>query len=414
MCRFEPRRLEVRWPEVRFIPRHRVVRVLACLLALSFILSGAASAGSRKKKPPRRPRNVYQKYRQAYASAFVVEAESGKILFEKSPDELRAPASLTKMMTELLALEALDRGKVRLTDTLIVPADIRAIRGSRVRLRPGERLPFGDALRAMAISSANDAAFTIANHLAGSEPAFVFQMNRRARELGMLRTRYVNAHGLDRSDRPGSITTARDLSLLARQLVNHPLTLEISSTVSDTIRGCQVIHTTNRLLGACDGVDGLKTGYTGKAGFCLCSTAERDGMRVVSVLLGATNSRRRFSESAGLLASAFASFRKIAVIRKGQDLDRACDIIGGSVGSVRLVAGEDVSVLMSSHRIPDIRVLVEAPLSITSPVLRGAQVGLLRIMVGDSLAAAVPAVAARDVSKAALLDKLGARFFAFD
>jgi D-alanyl-D-alanine carboxypeptidase (penicillin-binding protein 5/6) len=388
--------------------------VLACLLALSFILSGAASAGSRKKKPPRRPRNVYQKYRQAYASAFVVEAESGKILFEKSPDELRAPASLTKMMTELLALEALDRGKVRLTDTLIVPADIRAIRGSRVRLRPGERLPFGDALRAMAISSANDAAFTIANHLAGSEPAFVFQMNRRARELGMLRTRYVNAHGLDRSDRPGSITTARDLSLLARQLVNHPLTLEISSTVSDTIRGCQVIHTTNRLLGACDGVDGLKTGYTGKAGFCLCSTAERDGMRVVSVLLGATNSRRRFSESAGLLASAFASFRKIAVIRKGQDLDRACDIIGGSVGSVRLVAGEDVSVLMSSHRIPDIRVLVEAPLSITSPVLRGAQVGLLRIMVGDSLAAAVPAVAARDVSKATLLDKLGARFFAFD
>jgi D-alanyl-D-alanine carboxypeptidase (penicillin-binding protein 5/6) len=239
-------------------------------------------------------------------------------------------------------------------------------------------------------------------------------MNRRARELGMSHTRYVNAHGLDRNDQPGSITTARDLSLLARQLVNHPLTLEISSTVSDTIRGCQVIHTTNRLLGTCEGVDGLKTGYTGKAGFCLCSTAERDGMRIVSVLLGATSNRRRFTESAGLLATAFARFRKIAVIHKGQDLDRACGIVGGSAGTVRLVAGEDVSVLMPAHRMPDIRILVEAPLSIASPVLRGTQIGLLRVLVGDSLAAAVPAVAARDVSKATLLDKLGARFFAFD
>lgn len=399
---------------MRFVLRDRFLRALVCLLALAFVHSDIAEAGSRRKKPAPRSRNIYQKYRQAYASALVVEAESGKILFEKSPDVPRAPASLTKMMTELLALEALDQGKVRLTDTLTVPASIRAIRGSRVRLRPGERLPFSEALRAMAISSANDAAFTIANHLGGSEPAFVFQMNRRARELGMLRTHYVNAHGLDRNDQPGSITTARDLSLLARQLVSHPLTLEISSTVSDTIRGCQVIHTTNRLLGACEGVDGLKTGYTGKAGFCLCSTAERDGMRIVSVLLGATSNRRRFSESAGLLANAFARFRKIAVVHKGQDLDRACNIVGGSAGSVRLVAGEDVSVLMSSHRMPDIRVLVEAPLSITSPVLRGAQIGLLRVLVGDSLAAAVPAVAARDVSKATFLDKLGARFFAFD
>jgi serine-type D-Ala-D-Ala carboxypeptidase (penicillin-binding protein 5/6) len=399
---------------VRFIHRHRLGRVLACLLALSLVVSTVASAAGRRKRPPRRSRNIYQKYKETYASALVVEAESGKILFEKSPDEPRAPASLTKMMTELLALEALNQGRVRLVDTVTVPADVGTIRGSRVRLRPGERLPFGEALRAMAISSANDAAFTIANYLGGSEPAFVDLMNRRARELGMSHTHYVNAHGLDRNDQPGSITTARDLSLLARQLVSHPLTLEISSTVADTIRGCQVIHTTNRLLGTCEGVDGLKTGYTGKAGFCLCSTAERDGMRVVSVLLGASSNRRRFSESAGLLASAFERFRRIAVIRKGQDLDRVCSILGGSAASVRLVAGEDVSVLLSINRMPDIRVMVDAPFSIASPVLRGTQIGLLRVLVGDSLAATVPAVTARDVSKATLLDKLGARFFAFD
>lgn len=239
-------------------------------------------------------------------------------------------------------------------------------------------------------------------------------MNQRARELGMKRTRYVNAHGLDRNDLPGSVTTARDLSMLARQLVSHPLTLEISSTVADTIRGCQVIHTTNRLLGTCEGVDGLKTGYTGKAGFCLCSTAERGGMRVVSVLLGAASNRRRFSESAGLITNAFARFRKIAVIHKGQDLDRVCNIVGGSACSVRLVAGEDVSILMPMNRMPDVKMMVDAPLSIASPILQGTPVGLIRVLVGDSLAASVPAVAARDVSKASLLGKLSARFFAFD
>jgi D-alanyl-D-alanine carboxypeptidase (penicillin-binding protein 5/6) len=388
--------------------------MLICLLVLTcFVTSGALAA--RRKKAPKKPgKNIYQQYRQTFASALVVEAESGKILFEKNPDDPRAPASLTKMMTELLALEALEKGTVKLTDTVRVPADVRSIRGSRVRLRPGERLPFEEALRAMAISSANDCAFTIANHLAGSEPAFVTMMNRRAAELGMKHTRYVNSHGLDRSDQPGSITTAHDLSLLARQLVSHPQTLEISSTVADTIRGCQVIHTTNRLLGTCEGVDGLKTGYTGKAGFCLCSTAERDGMRVVSVLLGASSNRRRFSESAGLLSAAFAKFKKISILRKGQDLDRACSIIGGSAASVRLVAGEDVSILMPVNRMPEVRVMVEAPLSITSPVLQGTPIGLLRVLVGDSLAAAVPAVAARNVTKATLFDKLGARFFDFD
>ena len=132
---------------MRIIPRPRLVRVLACLLLLSFVVSSVASATTRRKKPPRRPRNIYQTYRQAYASALVVEAQSGKILFEKGPDELRAPASLTKMMTELLALEALDQGKVRLTDTLTVPADVRTIRGSRVRFRSTARRPLAFKLR---------------------------------------------------------------------------------------------------------------------------------------------------------------------------------------------------------------------------------------------------------------------------
>jgi D-alanyl-D-alanine carboxypeptidase (penicillin-binding protein 5/6) len=263
---------------------------------------------------------------------------------------------------------------------------------------------------AMAISSANDAALTLACHIAGSEERFVRIMNQRARELGMRSTRFVNPHGLDRNDQPGSITTARDLSVLARELLLHPMAIEISSTVADTIRGCQVIHTTNRLLGTCDGVDGLKTGYTGRAGFCLVSTAERGNLRVVSVLLGATSNRRRFSESAGLIASAYERFRKISIIRKGQDLGKACVISDGSTPQVRLVAGENVAVLLPASNSREIKMEVDAPPVIVPPIEAGAPIGLLRVLVGDSLAAQVPAVAARAVRKANVFERLGLKF----
>jgi D-alanyl-D-alanine carboxypeptidase (penicillin-binding protein 5/6) len=381
-------------------------------------VADAAQQTRTKAKPKPKPRrtvskktsrNTYKQYRQAYASALVIEAETGQVLFQKSPDELRAPASLTKMMTELLALEALERNLVSLGDTVTVPSAVRAVGGSRVRLRPDEQLPFDELLHAMAISSANDAALVVAHHVAGSEAQFVELMNQRARELGMRNTHYVNPHGLDRNDQPGSLTTACDLSILARELLKHPMALEVASTVTDTIRGCQVIHTTNRLLGTCHGVDGLKTGYTGKAGFCLVSTAEREGMRIVSVLLGATSNRRRFSESAGLIASAYERFKKIPIIRKGQDLGKSCTISDGSTPQVRLVAREDVAVLLRSGNQREITMQVEAPPVVIPPIEAGAPLGLLRVLVGDSLAVQVPAVAARAVRKANLFDRLGVK-----
>ncbi len=383
---------------------------LALLVLMLALAATAVEAGSRKtkKKPARKSRSaaVYQKYREAYASAYVVEAETGKVLFSKEPDQLRAPASLAKMMTELIMLEALDRELVSLEDTVTVPSEVRTVGGSRVRLRPGERVSVRDLLHATAISSANDAALALAIHLGGSEAAFVRLMNQRARELGMSRTSYANPHGLDRPERT-SITTARDQSILARELIRHPHALAIASTACDTIRGCQVIHTTNRLLGSCEGVDGLKTGYTGRAGFCLASTAERDGMRVISVLLGGSSSRRRFAESEGLLARAFAGFKRIPVIRKGQDLGKSCTIQNGASPRVRLLAGEDVAVLLPASHRGDIRMEVEAPLFLRPPIEAGAAVGHLRVWVGDSLAVAVPAVAAREVQRATIFDRFG-------
>jgi len=386
------------------------------LICIAFCSSALAAPKKSRKKNTRSKSRSHAVHRARppvvpYMSALVLDAQSGKVLFEKNPDLERAPASLTKMMTELLALEALDRGIVSLSDTIVVPSEVKTIGGSRLRLRAGERLCFDDALRAMVIASANDAAFTVAHHISGSESAFVTLMNLRARELGMGRTRFVNSHGLDRKDIPGSVTTARDLALLGRKLLEHPMSLQLSSTQCDTVRHGQVIHSTNRLLGMCHGADGLKTGYTGKAGFCLVGTAERDGLRLISVVLGASSNRRRFSESAGILNKAFADFVKVPVIRKGQDLDHPCAMLGGSPPQVRLVAGEDVAVVLPARlaRAP-ITLRVDAPKVGRPPIREGSPLGNLVVLVGDSLAAQAPAVAARSVRRANLFDRLGQVF----
>jgi serine-type D-Ala-D-Ala carboxypeptidase (penicillin-binding protein 5/6) len=388
----------------------RIGRIGLLLLCLVCGLSAMGAGRAKKRRVVRaRPRS-YASQAATYASAIVVDCESGKVLFEKCPDIQRAPASLTKMMTELITMEAIDRGIVSLNDIVTVPEEVRAVRGSRVRLRPGEQLPLSEAMRAMAICSANDAAVAVAHHVAGSQARFVSLMNLRARELGMFGTTYVNPHGLDDSRLPGSMTSARDQAILARALVKHPLALEFSSTVTDTIRGGQVIHTTNRLLGRLNGVDGLKTGYTGKAGFCLVSTAQRGDMRVVSVLMGACSNRRRFSESAGLLTQIFDRFRRVSIIRKGQDLGHACTILGGDSPQVRLVAGEDVAVLLPAANKREVTYRVEAPSTLQPPVIEGKPLGQIQVLIGDSLALAVPAVADRNVHRAGLLDRMGIRF----
>ena len=392
------------------------MRLLALVLSLVCSVPAAGSIRHAKSPAPRPRAKVTRSApvpaatahrAPSYSSALVVDAESGQVLFEKNPDEPRAPASLTKMMTELITLESADQGRISLNDTVSVPVDVRSVGGTRVHLRPGERLPLSDAVKAMCIASANDAAVTVAYHVAGSVDRFVDLMNARARELGMDHTHYVTVNGLDPANLPGSITTARDQALLARTLIRHRLALQISSTVYDTIRSRQIIHTTNRLLGRCEGVDGLKTGYTGRAGFCLVSTARHGDLRLVSVLLGATSNRRRFSESETLLNDAFSRFQKVPVIRKGQDLGKACTTLGGDPPQVRLVAGEDVDLLLPAAMRPEITLRVTAPSAVQSPVDEGRTLGQLQVLIGDSLAAEAPAVAARPVRKTGLRDKLG-------
>lgn len=377
----------------------------AAVVMLLALLAYAPVSAARSSAPP-----VVPTSRGDYASAIVMEAETGTVLFSRNPDLVRSPASLTKLMTGLLVFEAIGEGRFSLDDSLVVPKEVASVYGSRVRLWAGERVSIHDALSALFIASGNDAATALACHMDGSEEAFVRRMNRRADDLGMYRTFFANPHGLDNGPHAANSSSARDMAVLSRELLRHPLAMGMAGMTTHTIRGTQVIHNTNRLIGRFPGVDGLKTGYTSRAGFCLAATAERDGLRIVAVILGSPSGDRRFSEAAGLIDGAFNEYQMVPMVRGGQYLGRSLMVRNGSPSRVRLKAGSDVAVLLSRRNRHDVRVEIEAPPAVHAPVEPGATLGLVRVFIADSLAAEGPAVAASHIRRAGFIDRLGKHF----
>jgi len=240
------------------------------------------------------------------AAAILVEARTGAVLYEQNADVVRAPASLVKMMLETLILEDVARGDLSLADSVQVSKHAVNVGGARIGLVPGERVLLSWLLESIAVVSANDAAIAAAEHAAGSEEKFVARMNARAAAVGCESTTFANCHGLDHPGYPGSETTARDLSKIARLLIQLPDALRIASLPETPHRdGALLSKTTNELLGEMEGVDGLKTGFTSKAGGCFCGTIERGGVRFVSVVLGAAPGEPRFEITRQLFERAY-------------------------------------------------------------------------------------------------------------
>lgn len=241
------------------------------------------------------------------AAALLVESTTGAVLYEQAADSSRAPASLAKMMLEVLVLEDLRAGRASATDSVLVREGAATMGGATAEILPGQHVPLGDLLEAVVLISANDAAVAIAEHLAGTEPAFVARMNARAAELGCAATRFVNCHGLDMPPEE-SRSTARDLARIARRLLELPESLHLASIREAPFRGGPlVLKSTNELLGVVKGVDGLKTGLTAKAGGCFCGTVERNGVRFVSVVLGASPGTPRFEITTELFEAVYAN-----------------------------------------------------------------------------------------------------------
>jgi len=241
-------------------------------------------------------------------SAVLMEASTGTVLFEQNPDAVCPPASITKIMTLLLVMEAVDSGVLKLDDRVTASAHAASMGGSQVYLKEGESMTVEDMIKSVVISSANDAALALAEHLCGTEEAFVAEMNKKATELGMKNTNFENTNGLDDTVE-NHVTTARDVALMSQALIKHDLILKYSSIWMDTIRdGAFGLTNTNRLVRFYPGATGLKTGSTAKAKFCISATAERNGMSLICVIMGAETRDVRNEEAKKLLDWGFANF----------------------------------------------------------------------------------------------------------
>jgi D-alanyl-D-alanine carboxypeptidase (penicillin-binding protein 5/6) len=336
-----------------------------------------------------------------YASALLIDADSGRVLFAKDPTDLRPPASMVKMMVALLAFEALARGDIHLDDPVLISRAASRTGGSGVMLKAGEKLPFEDLLKAMLVASANGASVAIADALAGGEPAMVSRMNRRARELGMTETTYRTVSGLPPRRGKGvpDITSANDLAVLARKLLDQHDVLRYSAHPFVSIRKGKVrLRNTNHLVGHMNGVDGLKTGYFRRAGFNLTATASRDGLRLVAIVLGCPTLHARFQVAQQLMEWGFAHFSKLNVVEAGQPLSVEVKIANGAAESVRPVAAQSLTYVVSKDERKDLRVTFQLPTTVDAPVAVHQELGEIIVRDQDKLLGVIPAISPIEVT----------------
>lgn len=340
-------------------------------------------------------------------SAILCEASTGQVIFEKNADERRPVASVNKVMTILLTLEAVDEGRVSLEDQVMVSPRAASMGGSQAFLDAGERYKLSELLKTVIVASANDSAVALAEHLAGTEESFVRLMNTRAEELGLTNTHYANCTGLPAQEH---YTTARDVAKLSAQLDLHPIYYRYSTIWMDEIkhRGGRVtsLTNTNRLIRFYPGCDGYKTGSTNEARYCVSATAKKEGMRLIAVVLGTPAGQTRFDEARAMLEYGFANVQLVTPIAQGQALDMTVPVRLGGRDEVSVLSGGTCSLL--ERRGEKNALSLEAALveKVNAPVYAGDVLGEIRVKRGDEVVAVVPAVAGEDVQLPGMVDAL--------
>lgn len=337
-------------------------------------------------------------------SCILTEASTGEVLYEYNPDEALPPASVTKIMTLLLVMEAVDDGRLGWDEMVQTSEYAASMGGSQVYLEPGEEMSVAEMVKCVVVSSANDAAVALAEKVAGSEENFVAKMNDRAKELGMTNTVFKNTNGLDDTVE-GHVTSARDIAIMSRELITkHPKILEYSSIWMDTIRnGAFGLTNTNRLIRFYRGANGLKTGSTSKAKFCISATAERDGMELIAVVMAAETRDSRNEAAKKLLDYGFANW-ELAKLGAGE-LEKM-PVLGGIESEVGLAAAQ-TSAVVTKGSAAKIERVFELPEKISAPVGEGEEVGRVIYYLGDEKLAEVPITAEKEVKKIGYIGLLG-------
>ena len=313
-------------------------------------------------------------------SAILIEQTSGKVLFEKNADEQLPLASVTKIMTMLLTMEALDSGKIMLDDMVVASERAKSMGGSTIFLDTGEEMSVHDLLKGIAVASGNDACVAMAEHIAGSEEGFVMMMNNRAQELGMINTHFVNTNGLDAD---GHYSSARDISIMSRELLKHPKIFDYTTIWMDSLRdGKFQLANTNKLIRFYKGANGLKTGSTDKALSCLSASALRDNMQLICVVMAAPTSQNRFADASKMLDFGFANYAVKRIISKDEKIGDVA-VLKGVQNSVGAVAKNDYDALISKGADKNIERVTMFDENISAPVKMGDKLGEISLIDSD-------------------------------
>ncbi len=337
-------------------------------------------------------------------STILIEESTGKILYEKNSDEKRAPASMTKVMSMLLIMEALDNKQISLNDEVTISQNAADMGGSQLFLQPNQTAKVEDLLKGIAVASGNDAVVAMAEKIAGSEEKFVDMMNKKAKELGLKNTQFKNPHGLDEE---GHYTSAHDMAIMAKELIKHKNILNYTSiyeeylTKSDGTKLWMV--NTNKLVKFYKGVDGLKTGFTQTAGYCLTATAMKNNTRLISVVMGEDTSANRSTDTVNLLNYGFNSYKVNTIIKKEKNIAKV-KVNKGKEDKVYIRTKENVNELLNVNEKAKKYILVPEVKNITAPVKVGEKVGILKIKYQNKVVKEVDLTVSKNIKKANLWD----------
>ncbi|MBE0068139.1 D-alanyl-D-alanine carboxypeptidase family protein [Thermoanaerobacterium thermosaccharolyticum] len=336
-------------------------------------------------------------------SAILMDASTGKVLYEKNSHEELPPASVTKVMTMLLVMEALDSGKIKTTDKVVTSEHAFDMGGTQIYLEVGEEMTVDDLLKSVAMNSANDASVALAEYISGSEEKFVEEMNKRAKELGAKNTNFKNASGLPEKDH---YTSVYDIALISRELVKHKGIFKYLTDKIDSVRnGKFSLANTNKLLWRYQGADGIKTGSTSEALYCLSATAKRGDTRFIAVIFGAPDSNTRFKEASKLLDYGFANFETKKVVEAGK-IYGTVKVLKGEQDYINAVANSDEYILLKKGEAKNIKQEIIINKYVEAPIKVGAKIGTIKIYDGNNLIKTVSLTSNQNVKKSNIFDNL--------
>ena len=338
-------------------------------------------------------------------TGILIDADSGKVLYSKDKDNKVSVASMTKMVAQIIILEEVEKGKIKWTDIVTVSKNASDMGGSQIYLETNEKMSVLDLMKGVSVASANDATVALAEYISGSEEKFVKKMNKKVIELGLKNTHFSNSTGLDEDNH---YSTSSDMAIIARDLViNHPKVLEFSSIYEDYLRQDQEekfwLVNTNKLVKLYPGVDGLKTGHTDDAGYCMTVTAKKNGLRVIGVVTGEKSAKERNKEVMNLLDYAFSNYKVKTIVSKNKDLG-SIKVLKGKKDKVPIVLQEDANIIEDSDKNTKYKYNINIDEVLEAPITKNQVIGSLEVVLKNKVVKKVNIITKEEIVKANLLD----------